>query len=162
RYYHFVTATELPGRVDLGVHGIEAVGTIFRNPTTSLLYTHALVKGEGRLAESGPLVVDTGRFTGRSPRDKFLVREPSSEDRIWWGEVNRELSDEHYEGLRDKVTEHLGASETLYVVDAFAGADEAYRLGVRVITAHPYHALFAKTMFIELTPDDEAEFRPDA
>ncbi len=162
RYYHFVTATELPGHVDLGVHGIDATGTIHRNPTTSLLYTHALVSGEGRLAESGPLVVDTGRFTGRSPRDKFLVREPSSENRIWWGEVNRELSEEHFEVLRDKVVEHLAAAEALYVVDAYAGADEAYRLGVRVVTAHPYHALFAKTMFIELAPDEEAEFRPEA
>ena len=158
----YVTATELPGRVDLLAHGIDASGAVYRNPTTSLLYTHALVSGEGKLAESGPLVVDTGRFTGRSPKDKFVVQEPSSEGRIWWGEVNHPLSEEHFEGLREKVTEHLAAADTLYVVDAFAGADEEHRLAVRVITAHPYHALFAKTMFIDPTPDEQESFAPEA
>ena len=70
-----MTTTELPGRVDLSEHGIDASGRVYRNPTTSLLYTHALARGDGRLAEGGPLAVDTGRFTGRSPKDKFLVEE---------------------------------------------------------------------------------------
>jgi phosphoenolpyruvate carboxykinase (ATP) len=157
-----VTATELPGRLDLGEHGIDPAGPVYRNPTTSLLYTHALARGEGRLGECGPLVVDTGKHTGRSPKDKFVVREPSSEDRIWWGDVNHELSEEHFDGLRDKVTAQLGSATALYVVDAYAGADPAHRIGVRVITAHPYHALFAKTMFIEPTPDERASFLPDA
>jgi phosphoenolpyruvate carboxykinase (ATP) len=157
-----VTATELPGHVDLAVHGIDAAGAVYRNPTTSVLYTHALVSREGRLAEGGPLVVDTGRFTGRSPKDKFVVREASSEGRIWWGDVNHELSEQHYDGLREKVAEHLAAAGVLYVVDAFAGAEEAHRLGVRVITAHPYHALFARTMFIDPTPEEQEAFRPDA
>jgi phosphoenolpyruvate carboxykinase (ATP) len=157
-----MTTTELPGRVDLTEHGIEAAGRVYRNPTTSLLYTHALQRGDGRLAEGGPLAVDTGRFTGRSPKDKFLVEEPGSRERIWWGEVNQALSEDHFEGLRDKVTERLGSADALYVVDAWAGADAAHRIGVRVITAHPYHALFAKTMFIELTPDEEEAFQPQA
>ena len=96
------------GRVDLSDHGIDATGRVYRNPTTSLLYTHALARGEGRLAEGGPLAVDTGRHTGRSPKDKFVVREPVSEGRIWWGQVNQELSEEHFERLRDKVTRRLG------------------------------------------------------
>ena len=157
-----MTTTELPGRVDLSEHGIDATGPVYRNPTTSLLYTHAIARIEGRLAEGGALVVDTGKFTGRSPKDKFLVEEPGSQDRIWWGEVNQPLSPEHFDGLRDKVTAQLGAADALYVVDAYAGADPAHRIGVRVITAHPYHALFAKTMFIELTADDEADFEPQA
>ena len=157
-----MTATELPGRVDLAEHGIDADGKIYRNPTTALLYEHALRRGEGRIGEGGPLVVDTGKHTGRSPKDKFVVREPSSEDRIWWGDVNQELSEEHFEGLREKVAAHLGAATALYVIDAFAGADPAHRIGVRVVTAHPYHALFAKTMFIDLTPEERDGFRPDA
>jgi len=148
-----MTATELPGRVDLSEHGIDAAGRVYRNPTTALLYTHALARGDGRLAEGGPLVVDTGRFTGRSPKDKFLVDEAGSHGRIWWGEVNQPLSEEHFDGLREKVSSHLAAAETLYVVDAWAGADPAHRIGVRVVTAHPYHALFAKTMFIDLAHD---------
>jgi phosphoenolpyruvate carboxykinase (ATP) len=157
-----MTTTELPGRVDLSEHGIDATGPVHRNPTTSLLYTHALTRGEGRLAEGGPLVVDTGRFTGRSPKDKFLVQEPGSQDRIWWGEVNQPLSPAHFDGLRDNVTAQLSAAGALYVVDAYAGADPAHRIGVRVVTAHPYHALFAKTMFIELTPEEEADFDAEA
>ncbi len=119
-------------------------------------------RGDGRLAEGGALAVDTGHFTGRSPKDKFLVDEDGSHDRIWWGEVNQPLSEEHFHGLREKVTARLGSAEPLYVVDAWAGADPAHRIGVRVITAHPYHALFAKTMFIELAPGEEAGFEPTA
>ncbi|HEV2592334.1 MAG TPA: phosphoenolpyruvate carboxykinase (ATP) [Gaiellaceae bacterium] len=157
-----MTATELPGRVDLAEHGIDAGGRIYRNPTTALLYEHALARGDGHIAEGGGLAVDTGKHTGRSPKDKFLVREPSSEDRIWWGDVNQEISEDNFDGLRDKVTAHLGKADALYVIDAYAGADPAHRIGVRVITAHPYHALFATTMFIDLTPDEQESFRPDA
>src|SRR4051812_38215097 len=157
-----MTTIELPGRVDLSEHGIDASGRTYRNPTTALLYSHALQRGDGRLAEGGPLVVDTGKFTGRSPKDKFLVDEPSSTDRIWWGEVNQQLAESSFDGLRDKVTSQLASADALYVVDAWAGADPAHRIGVRVITAHPYHALFAKTMFIDLTADELASFRPQA
>jgi phosphoenolpyruvate carboxykinase (ATP) len=157
-----MTTTELPGRVDLSEHGIDATGRIYRNPTTSLLYSHALDRGEGRLGEGGPLVVDTGVHTGRSPKDKFVVREPGSERRIWWGDVNHELSEEHFEGLREKVARRLGDAATLYVVDAWAGADPAHRIGVRVVTAHPYHALFAKTMFIDFDDGEHESFEPQA
>ena len=70
--------------------GIDPTGRVYRNPSTALLYSHALARGDGRLAGGGSLVVDTGKFTGRSPKDKFLVDEPSSTDRIWWGEVEPE------------------------------------------------------------------------
>ena len=148
--------------MDLSEHGINAAADVYRNPATSQLYTHALARREGRLAEGGPLVVDTGVHTGRSPKDKFLVREPGSEERIWWGDVNAEISEEHFDGLRDKVAAYLGERETLYVVDAFAGADPAHQIAVRVITDRPYHALFAKTMFIEPTEEELASFEPQA
>jgi len=157
-----MTTTELPGQVDLSEHGIDSTGRIYRNPTTSLLYTHALARGEGRLAEGGPLVVDTGVHTGRSPMDKFVVDEPGSAGRIWWGEVNRRLSEQHFEGLRDKVARRLGDASTLYIVDAWAGADQAHRIGVRVVTAHPYHALFARTVFIDLADGEQDGFEPTA
>ena len=108
-------------------HGIEPAGEVLRNPTTSQLYTDALKRGDGRLAEGGPLVVDTGRFTGRSPEDKFVVREPRSEERIWWGEINRPIEESSFDGLRRKVADYLSAQERLYVIDAFAGADPAHR-----------------------------------
>jgi phosphoenolpyruvate carboxykinase (ATP) len=149
------------GRIDLGEHGIDAGGRVHVHPSTSVLYTQTLRRNEGRLAEGGPLVVDTGRHTGRSPKDKFLVREPGSEDRVWWGTVNQELNEEQFEGLRDKVTSFL-EHQDLYVVDSFAGADPAHRLGVRLITYSPWHALFAKTLFIEPTDEELDDFEPDA
>jgi phosphoenolpyruvate carboxykinase (ATP) len=152
-----LTITDRPGD-SLAVHGLRAGGRVLRNPTTSQLYTAALDRGEAVLAEDGPLVVDTGRFTGRSPKDKFIVREPGSEDRIWWSEVNAEISQEHFDGLRAKVTSHLEGARDLYVIDAFCGADPKHRLSVRILTAHPYHALFAKTMF---EPADVDDFEPD-
>ena len=127
----------------------------------SLLYSHALARGEGRLAEGGPLAVDTGVHTGRSPKDKFVVREPGSESRIWWGDVNAPLGEDKFEGLREKVTDYLSARD-LYIVDAFAGADPAHRIALRVVTDRPYHALFARTMFIDPTPEELAVFEPDA
>src|SRR5688572_32525259 len=131
------TTTEPRARLDLSEHGIRAAGDVHRNPTASQLYTHALARGEARLAEGGPLAVDTGKHTGRSPKDKFVVREPGSEDRIWWGDVNAELAEDRFEGLRDKVAAHLGERD-LYVVDAFAGADPKHRIALRVLTNHPY------------------------
>jgi phosphoenolpyruvate carboxykinase (ATP) len=153
---HLVTITDRPGE-DLAAHGLRVAGSVLRNPTTSQLYTAAIDRGEAVLAEDGPLVVDTGRFTGRSPKDKFIVREPESEERIWWSDVNAEISEEHFDGLRAKVTAHLEARD-IYVIDAYCGADPKHRLSVRILTAHPYHALFAKTMF---EPADADDFEPD-
>lgn len=152
----------VPGRSGLAEHGIEDVrGRIHWHPTVSQLYTHALLRGEGRLAEGGPLVVDTGRHTGRSPKDKYVVREPGSEARIWWSEVNAPLAEDAYERLRAKVAQRLGEGD-VYVVDAFAGADPRYRVAVRVVTESAWHALFAKTLFIEPTPEELEEMEPEA
>ena len=155
------TTTELRGQVDLAEHGIRAGRKVHRNPTTALLYTHALARGEAKLTDGGALVVDTGRHTGRSPKDKFVVREPGSGERIWWGDVNQPISEDKYEGLRDKVTSYL-AQRDLYVVDAFAGADPGTRLALRVVTESPWHALFAKTLFIDPTDEELADHDPDA
>jgi phosphoenolpyruvate carboxykinase (ATP) len=142
-------------------YGLNPERRVFWQPTTAMLYGHALAHGEGRLAEGGPLVVDTGKHTGRSPKDKFLVREPGSEDRIWWSDVNKELSEEQFERLREKVASHLEGRD-IYIVDAFAGADPRHQLSVRVITDGPYHALFAKTLFIEPTAEELEGFEPQA
>ena len=155
-------ATTVTGREGLDEDGIEPSGEVVFNPTTSQLYAAALRRGDGRLAEGGPLVVDTGRFTGRSAQDKFIVEESGSSDRIWWGTVNQRLAEDRFDRLREKVVGYLSARPTLYVVDAFAGADPAHRIGVRVITESPYHALFAKTMFIEPTEEELAAHEPSA
>ena len=151
----------VPERGSLAEHGIDVRGRIYWHPTTSQLYTHALARGDATLAEGGPLVVDTGVHTGRSPKDKFIVREPGSEERIWWGDVNAEISEESFERLRDKVRAELGSGD-VYVVDAFAGADPAHRIAVRVLTGSPWHALFAKTLFIDPSPDELEQLGIDA
>jgi phosphoenolpyruvate carboxykinase (ATP) len=152
----------VPERGALAEHGIATVrGRIYWQPTTSLLYTHAITRGEASLAEGGPLVVDTGVHTGRSPKDKFIVREPGSEDRIWWSDVNTDITEDAFEHLREKVAARLGGGD-VYVVDAFAGADPAHRVSVRVVTESPWHALFAKTLFIEPTPDELEQMEVDA
>ena len=156
-----MTTTEVHRRVDLAEHGLDPAGRVFHNPTTSMLYTHALARHEGVLAEGGPLAVDTGKHTGRSPKDKFVVRESGSEDRIWWGDVNQPISEENFEKLRERVVSYLEERD-IYVVDAFAGADPAHRIAVRVVTAMPYHALFSKTMFIEPSEEELRDFTPRA
>jgi phosphoenolpyruvate carboxykinase (ATP) len=142
-------------------HGLEPEGRVYWDPTTSLLYTHAIANGEATLAEGGPLVVDTGKHTGRSAKDKFFVRESESEDRIDWGDINQPISGAHFAGLRERVVERLDAGD-LYIVNAYAGADPAHRFRVRVITASAWHALFAKTLFIDPKDADLADFEPDA
>ena len=151
----------VPDRGSLAEHGIAVRGRVYWHPTTSQLYSHALARGEARLAEGGPLVVDTGAHTGRSPRDKFIVREPGSESRIWWDEVNAEISEDDFERLRERVAARLGEGD-IYVIDAFAGSDQAHRIGVRVITESPWHALFAKTLFIDPAEDELADMETDA
>jgi phosphoenolpyruvate carboxykinase (ATP) len=156
-----MTAMDIRGSVDLSAHGIESTGRVIWSPSTSLLYEHAIVRGEARIAEGGPLAVDTGVHTGRSPQDKFIVREPGSEDRIWW-EGNKEFTPGNYDHLRERVTAYLAGEASMYVIDAFAGADPAHRISVRVVTTHPYHALFAKTLFIDPTEKELASFSPQA
>src|SRR3954453_3259033 len=149
--------------VDLTEHGITASGEVLRNPTAAGCYARAVLNGEARIADGGPFVVDTGHFTGRSPKDKFAVEEPQSQGRIWWTPgPNGILPEEKYEGLRAKVADFLSSREQLYVVDAFAGADPKYRISLRVITPMPYHALFSQTMFITPSDADLAEFTPEA
>ncbi len=156
------TTTDARGRADLTAHGIRPAGVVHWNPTTALLYMRALKNSDGVLAEGGAIVFDTGVHTGRSPKDKFIVREPGSEERIWWSDVNQALSQESFDGLREKVVSQLEQRDEIYVVDAFAGADPAHRIAVRVVTDLPYHALFAKTLFIEPTDEELRTFTPGA
>ncbi|MCY7304160.1 MAG: phosphoenolpyruvate carboxykinase (ATP) [Thermoleophilia bacterium] len=157
-----MTTTPTRRHHGLDLHGLDPAAVVMWHPSTSQLYEHAILRGDGRIAEGGPLAVDTGTFTGRSPRDKFVVVEPGSEDRIWWGEINHPLAEAEFERLRAKVVAHLDAQAPLYVVDAFAGADPAHRISVRVVTGSPYHALFSKTMFIEPDAVELETFAPQA
>ena len=147
--------------VDLEAHGLAPGGKVFANLRTPAYYTHALRRDEGVLAHGGPLVVDTGEHTGRSAEDKFIVREPGSEERIWWGKVNKPMEEVRFEELRAKVASYLGERD-LYVIDCFAGADPEHRISVRIVTPSAYHGLFARTMFLRPTDRELAGFEPNA
>ncbi|WP_217914128.1 phosphoenolpyruvate carboxykinase (ATP) [Miltoncostaea marina] len=150
------------GAVGLDTHGISAEGTVWWNLPPAALYEHALATGDGQIAEGGPLVVSTGVHTGRAPKDKFVVREPGSEDRIWWGSVNQPIDEDKFAGVGERLRAHLGAAPDLYVIDAFAGADPVERLPLRVVSESPWHALFAQTMFIVPSDEELEQHAPEA
>jgi len=155
-----MTSTGLHSQVGLDRHGIANVNVVYWNLSTPLLYEEALRRREGRLAHLGPLVVRTGQYTGRSPLDKFIVREASSEQQVWWGDVNRPLDPQRFQALRGRLLAYL-QDRDLFVQDCFVGADARYRVPIRVITETAWHSLFARNMFIQATPDELASHAPE-
>jgi phosphoenolpyruvate carboxykinase (ATP) len=133
----------------LEVHGIRNVGRVYWNLSVPALYEEAVRRHEGLISAGGPLVCRTGQHTGRSPNDKFIVRERSSEDKVWWGKVNRPIEVEKFDELHQRMLNYVEGKE-LFVQDLYAGADPRYRLPVRVITEHAWHSLFARHMFIRV------------
>ena len=129
------------------------------NLSTAELYEDALRAGEGMVAAEGPLVVRTGRHTGRSPQDKFFVKESSSEAKIWWGEVNRPISEEHYDRLRARLLDYA-KDRVLYAQDCFIGADPAHRRSLRVYTETAWASIFARNLFRRPSAADLTAFEP--
>jgi phosphoenolpyruvate carboxykinase (ATP) len=130
--------------------GLAGAPAVHRNLSVASLYEHALRKGEGELGADGQFVVETGEHTGRSPKDKFFVREPGSETHIDWGDTNKAIDSKAFDALLDRVSAFLSERE-IYSLDTYVGADARYRLPVRVITQYAWHSLFARNLF--LTPD---------
>ncbi|MCI0379270.1 MAG: phosphoenolpyruvate carboxykinase (ATP) [Gemmataceae bacterium] len=146
--------------VDLRAHGLTPTGSVHARLSAAMLVEHALRRGEGVLAESGAFVAATGKYTGRSPRDKYLVREPSVEKAVAWGSANQPMDSAAFERILGKVRAHL-SSRDLFVFDGWACAAPEYRLPVRVIAEKAWHALFAQCLLLRArTPDDFAGFQP--
>ena len=118
------------------------------NLSAAALYEEAIRRQEGEIAADGPLACLTGQHTGRSPNDKFVVREPSSEAEIAWGPINRPMDAAHFDLLQADLLGSLAARQDVYVLDCYAGADPAYRLPIRVVNELAWHNLFARHMFI--------------
>ncbi len=133
---------------------------LYHNLTTASLIEHALLRGEGQLTATGALAVRTGQYTGRSPKDKFVVRRPEYESLIDWGAVNQPMEPETFERLLARVTAYL-ANRPLFVQDCFAGADPRYRLSVRVLTEYAWHNLFARQLFIRPSREELNDFEPN-
>ena len=142
----------------LGANGLAPTGTVWWDLSTEVLYEHAIKNGSARLAHGGPLVVSTGAHTGRSPKDKFIVREPGSEGRVGWGSVNQPIELEPATQLRAELRAHLNAAPDLYVLNARVGADPTHGIILRLVTESAWHALFTKNLFIDLTDEERAAF----
>ena len=128
-------------------HGIVHARAAYWHLAPAQLYEHAVRRGEAMVAAGGALVAETGTHTGRSPLDKYVVREPETEGEVWWGEVNRPIAPEAFAVLLQRVRAYL-QNRDLFVFDGYAGADPRYRLPVRVVTEYAWHNLFAQNMFI--------------
>jgi phosphoenolpyruvate carboxykinase (ATP) len=134
--------------------------TVRTNLPVAELYEIAVRDGEGILAADGPLVVRTGAHTGRSPKDKFVVREPSTQGSVWWGEVNHPISEEHYDRLRSRLVGYL-SERGLYSQDLFIGAHPAHRRSLRVYTETAWASIFARNLFRRPPEGELSGFRPN-
>ena len=131
-----------------------------RNLSAAALYEEAVRRDEAAIVSTGALTAETGKHTGRSPKDKFFVKEPTSQDAIWWHPGNQPIPSEKFDGLLQKMEEFI-ASHPVYTHDVFACADARYRLRVRVITEMAWHSLFAHNLFIRPNADELLAFEPD-
>jgi phosphoenolpyruvate carboxykinase (ATP) len=130
------------------------------NLSPAQLVEQAVLRGEGKLCDNGALAADTGKFTGRSPKDKFIVADEITEDSVWWGDINIKFAPEKFDALYDKVVDYLIGKE-LFIRDAFACALPEYRLNVRVVTESAFQNLFVNDMFIRPTQDELSDFEPE-
>ena len=128
--------------------GIATPAAIFANLGTAPLVEHALRNGEGMLAADGPLVVETGKHTGRSAKDKFIVRDAETADTVWWGKTNVAMSPEHFAALKADFLAALAHKDKLYVADLFGGSQAEHRVNVRVINEFAWHNLFIRTLLV--------------
>ncbi len=131
------------------------------NLQPAALAEDAIIKGQAKLSSSGALVVKTGKFTGRSPKDRFIVKDDVTENNVDWGKINIPISTDHYQKLYDKVINYANSLDELYVREAQAGANPNYQLNVKVYTEYPWQNIFVYNMFLRPTKKDLANFIPD-
>jgi phosphoenolpyruvate carboxykinase (ATP) len=148
-------------RIDLTRQGLEPSGQVHWNLIAPELFQAAARRDEGEFADMGPFVAITTPHTGRSPNDKFVVREPSSENDVDWGKINQPLSAEKYRLLLEDVRKYLNECPELFVEDLYCGADPAYRLSVRYVSPNAWHMAFVRNMFIRPERTDLPTFDPN-
>jgi len=155
------TSVARESRMDLTKQGLAPTGVVHWNLIAPELFQAAARRNEGEFADMGPFVAVTSPHTGRSPNDKFVVQEPSSEKDVDWGKVNQPMSVEHYHALVADVRKHLNGVNELFVEDLYCGADPAYRLSVRYISPNAWHMAFVRNMFIRPELSDLPTFDPN-
>lgn len=149
----------VPQPISLEQYGIINTPSVLRNLSTPELYEDAILRDEGHLSHQGSLVVFNPDYTGRSPNDRFIVKDGESANDIWWGAVNREFPTDKFDILYNRMMAYLQNRE-IYVQDCFAGSDPSYRLPVRVITSLAWQSLFARNMLIKATQEELDNFEP--
>lgn len=145
----------------LASHGLDPKGAVHWNLGWEELHEIAVDRGEASLTAHGVLLATTGERTGRSPNDRFIVRESGLADDVWWGEVNKSTSPEVFEKLLSKVQNHLDNRSELFVKDAHCGADPKYSMPVRLITEKAWHASFFHNMFVRSEPNELVDHKPE-
>lgn len=144
----------------LDAYGITNAKTVYWNQSPGQLIEHALANGEGYLANNGGVCCDTGKFTGRSPKDRFIVEDAKTKDTVWWGDINIPIAEDKFDQILDKMVKNLEGKD-LYVRDAYAGADKTYRLNLRVINTKAWHNLFCFNMFLRPNSYKLGKFDPN-
>jgi len=154
-------AQALKAEFSLSNYGFRNLHHVYWNLPTEALYEEIIFRAEGSLSFQGPVVVDTGKHTARAANDKFVVREPGSEEQVWWGEYNRPFNVDKFNAVFQRMQGYLQGRD-LFVRDCYAGADPNYRLPVRIITELAWHSLFAKCMFLDPATNEELrQFVPE-
>ena len=138
--------------------GLGNVSFAYWNLHPSELIEDSIISGDGVLADSGALAIDTGEFTGRSPKDKFVVFDDTTKDSVWWGDVNNRFEAEKFESLYNRMTAYLAGKE-IYVRDAYACANPEYRINIRVVNEYPWSNLFAYNLFLRPNSDELKNFK---
>ncbi|MCC6940122.1 MAG: phosphoenolpyruvate carboxykinase, partial [Novosphingobium sp.] len=147
--------------VSLASQGFPEPAELFANLGTASLVEHAVRNGEGLLSVDGPLVVETGKHTGRSAKDKFIVRDAETENTVWWGKTNVSMTPEHFAALKADFIKALGEKDRLYVSDLFGGSQPEHRVNVRVINEFAWHNLFVRTLLVRPTDAELATIAPE-
>lgn len=153
--------TDRTPKIGLDALGVGAETAIHWNLLTAPLVEHAVQRGEGRLAKDGPLVVETGKHTGRSAKDKFIVRDAETENSVWWGSTNVGMTPEHFATLKADFLSALGAKDTLFVQDLYGGSQPEHRVRVRVVNEYAWHSLFIRTLLCRPEAAELPGFDPE-
>jgi phosphoenolpyruvate carboxykinase (ATP) len=140
--------------------GLYNLGNIYWNLTPAELVEDTILNGQGVLTDTGALAIETGEFTGRSPKDRFIVCDENTENSVWWGSVNIKFSTEKFDVLYNRMKAYL-SNRDVYVRDAYACADPTYRMNIRVVTEYPWSNMFAYNMFLRPTDEEIETFQPD-
>lgn len=142
---------------DMGLANVEMA---YWNLHPSELVEETIIRGEGVLTDVGALAVDTGEFTGRSPKDKFVVYDNNTKDSVWWGDVNNRFESDKFDALHNRMLAYLGGKE-IWVRDAYACASEKYKINIRVVNEFPWSNLFSYNLFLRPTQDEIKNFKHD-